>query len=151
MTDVIDGPHGTGQPARDELPAAQLPAPTQPDDSRPADPARSASDSFGTRPLVMESATIPLRQRLAGRARPARQQTVALTPAALPSEAPAPEAPASDTMASAVQAPGGLASAALRGETPSDVARVLRNRSRQRSRPGHHHGPPAPEHTGGKS
>ena len=125
MTDVIDGPHGTGQPARDELPAAQLPAPAQQDDSHPADPARSASNSFDTRPLMMESATIPLRQRhglLAGRARPARQQTVALTPAALPSEAPAPEAQASDTLASAVQAPGGPASAAFRGETPSDVA-----------------------------
>ena len=131
MTDVIDGPHGPGQPVRDELPAAQLPARTPGDGDLAANPAPSASNSFDTRPLIMESATIPLmmehatiplRRRLAARGRPESQPTVVLTPAALPSQTPAPEVPASDTPASKVQAPSGLTSVAPAGETPADVA-----------------------------
>ena len=160
MTDVIDGPHGPGQPVRDELPAAQLPAPAPRDGDLTANPAPSASNSFDTRPLIMESATLPLmmepatlppRRRLTARGRPERQPTVVLTPAALPSQTPAPEAPASDTQASKVQAPGGLTSVAPAGKTPADVAAPAASAATRRSRPGQHHDSPVPESTGGKS
>jgi cellulose synthase (UDP-forming) len=115
VTDVIDGPHGPGQPVGDEFPTAQLPAPAQ-DGDPAADPAQAASDSPGTRPLPVQSATVPLRRRLAsavpGRARVARQETVA------------PESPTL-TFAPLVPGtlvPGTLASVALRDEAAAEVA-----------------------------
>ncbi len=121
MTDVIDGPHGTGQPVGDELPTAQLPVPAEQGEDRSDDSSQPAGDSAKTRPFPAPSVTIPLRQRLAaavpGRTRPARQADVTLAPGTPPS-GPRP----AGGLASRVLASGGLTSVALRGATPADVA-----------------------------
>ncbi len=116
MTHVIDGPHGTGPPVGDELPTAQLAVPTQGDD-RAADPAQPASDSPSTRPLPVQSATVPLRARLAsavpGRGREdAHQKTVTLESPTL-----AFPLPVSGTLA-----PGAPTPVALRDGPAADVA-----------------------------
>ena len=64
MTDVVDGPLGSGQPVGDRLPTPEhLPSPSQ-KDGRTADPAQSANDSADTKPLIVEPTAISLRRRL---------------------------------------------------------------------------------------
>ena len=88
MTDIIDGPLSSGQPAGDELPTAERQASPSPEDghtaeNHTADAAQSANHSGDTTTLIIVDPTaITLRQRLAsavpGREKPARQNTLVL-------------------------------------------------------------------------
>jgi cellulose synthase/poly-beta-1,6-N-acetylglucosamine synthase-like glycosyltransferase len=137
VTDVIDGPLGSGQPVRDELPTAECQASAPQADGQTCDDAQSANHSADTRPLAAEPAAIPLRQRLAsagpGRMRPVREKTLVLETEALLS-GPLTSGPlTSGALASRVLSSGALASelqassvapapAALPGDAAGDVA-----------------------------
>ena len=116
MTHVVDGPHGTGQPVGEEPRTAQLPAPP-PGDDQATDSVQPAGDSTGaTRLLIVESATIPLRQRLTaagpGRRAAWREKTLVRHPEPLE---PAPPASASP-------GPGAAVSGSLRDGTTAEMA-----------------------------
>ena len=129
VTHVVDGPHGTGQPVGDEPRTAQLPAP-RPVDDQAADSVQPAGDSTGTtRLLIVESATIPLRQRLtaAGPGRPAawREKTLVhsepLEPAPPASASPAPGAAVSGAAVSGAAVSGAAVSGSLRDGTTASL------------------------------
>jgi cellulose synthase (UDP-forming) len=121
VTHVIDGPHGTGQPVEDELLTAQLPAPS-PGDDHSTGSAQPAGDPIeATRPLIVEAATIPLRQRLAaaGPGRPGARPEKTLM---LQSEPLEPAPPASGRLTPGAAVSGAAVSGSLRAGTTAEVA-----------------------------
>jgi cellulose synthase (UDP-forming) len=131
VTHVIDGPLGSEQPVGDELPTAERQASPSPEDSHPADPAQSANNSGDTKPLIVQPAAIPLRERLVGtvpgRTRSGRQKTLVLETDAvlsgsLASDAPTSRVLASGALAPELEAPRAPASVALPGEAAADAA-----------------------------
>ena len=131
MTDIIDGPLSSGQPAGDGLPTAERQASSSPEESHTADAPQSANHSGDTKPIIIDPAAIPLRQRLAsavpGREKPARHKTLVLGTEALLSGPPSSGSLTSRVLASGalapeLQAPEAVASATVPGEAAADAA-----------------------------
>jgi hypothetical protein len=131
VTDIIDGPLSSGQPAGDELPTAERQASSSSEESHTADAPQSANHSGDTKPIIIDPAAIPLRQRLAsavpGREKPARHKTLvlgteALLSGPLSSGSLTSRVLASGALAPELQAPEAAASATVPGEAAADAA-----------------------------